>query len=295
MMQRIDLPQRKKHHNALRLAAVSLSAVLIVGCSLVQLAYNNLTWVIPWYVDDYITLNRRQASLLEDLIQRELHWHRTTQLPAYAQWFRALSGDVKAGFTHAKVNRHLERFEEFRKALMQETATHLATLLVTTSDAQIAELFDNFDGYNRRFSNEYIDRPPDELQQNRLERVEGIFADWLGPLTKTQRAAIDHWSRQRGSIAPEVLAYRKQWQTRFHEVLEQRAHNGQFTEELRSLLVTPHRYSPPTYLEKRQRNIELGKELFLAIVNDATPAQRERLRETLKKYARDFEQLSLQT
>lgn len=295
MMQRIDLPQRTTHHNALRLAAVSLSVLLVVGCSLVQLAYNNLAWVIPWYVDDYITLNARQASLLDDLIQQELHWHRTTQLPAYAQWFRELSGDVKAGFTDATVSRHLERFEEFRKALMQETATHLATLVATTSDAQIAELFDNFDDYNRRFSNEYIDRPPDELQQNRLERTEGIFADWLGPLTKTQRAAIANWSRQRGSIAPEVLAYRKQWQMRFREVLKQRAHKARFSEELWSLLVTPHLYSPTTYLEKRERNIELGKELFLAIINDATPTQRDRLRETLEKYARDFEQLSLQT
>lgn len=279
----------------LQFAAVWVAVTLLVGCSLVQLAYNNLDWLIPWYVDDYITLRGPQERLLDELVRKELGWHRTTQLPQYAAWLEELSQDVASGFTDARLTQHLDRFEEFRKALMLETATHTAALLATVSQAQVVELFDNFETYNRRFYEKYIGESQEELQRRRIDRMEGIFADWLGPLTARQRAALEHWSRQRGSIAPEILAYRQRWQARLGELLLYRTDEPRFTRDMQLLFVNPHLYSPPTYLEKRERNIMLGKELFLAIMDEATPAQRARLRQKLEKYARDFIQLSLQT
>ena len=246
---------------------------LLGGCSLLQLTYNNLNWVIPWYLDSYITLNERQEVLLDQLIRKELHWHRTTQLSHYAGWLRELSQDVEVGFNEEKVTRHLGRFEEFRTALMQETATHAAALLATTTEKQIDELFENFTSYNQKFFETYIGQPPEKLQRNRLERMEDLFADWLGALTKGQRAAIRHWSQQRGSIAPEVLAYRKMWQARLRTILTHRKATVRFTADLRELLVEPHRYSPANYLAKRERNVELGKELFLSIMKESTPSQ----------------------
>jgi hypothetical protein len=281
---------------AFRRVCLALAAVVLLdACSFFELTYNNLNWIIPWYVDDYIALNHQQENLLDELIKKELRWHRSTQLPLYARWLRELNRDLESGFTDAKVTGHLARFEEFREALMRETATHTATLLATASDSQIDEIFGNFKDYNREFFDAYIGRSPEELQRNRLERMEGHFGDWLGPLTKTQRAAIDHWSRQRGSIAPDVYAYRKQWQERFRAVLIYRKNEERFTKDMQLLFANPHLYSPPAYLAKRKRNVELGKELFLAITKAATPAQRERLRKTLETYARDFEQLSLQS
>lgn len=295
MNPRIDPFTWPTYSKLLQCAATSAAVLLLVGCSLVQVAYNNLDWVIPWYVDDYVTLRGPQERLLNELVRKELGWHRTTQLPRYAAWLEELSQDVASGFTDARLTQHLARFEEFRKALMLETATHTATLLATLSQAQIEELFDNFEAYNRRFYEEYIGESPEELQQRRIERMEGVFADWLGPLTARQRAAIAHWSRQRGSIAPALLAYRERWQARLGELLVYRTDEPRFTRDMQLLFVNPHLYSPATYLEKRERNIVLGKELFLAIMDEATPAQRARLRQKLEKYARDVIQLSLQT
>jgi len=279
-----------------RLVVLAFAAVVLLdACSFFQITYNKLNWIIPWYVDDYITLSHQQALLLDELIKKELRWHRSTQLPLYAQWLRELNRDVESGFTDAKVTQHLARFEEFREALMRKTATHVATLLATASDSQIDEIFGNFKAYNQEFFDTYIGQSAEELQRNRLERMEGHFGDWLGALTKTQRAAIEHWSRQRGSIAPDVYAYRKQWQERFRAVLASRENAERFTKDLQLLFAKPHLYSPPAYLAKRKRNVELGKELFLAIMKAATPAQRERLRKTLETYMHDFEQLSLQS
>jgi len=275
---------------------VSITALLLLGaCSLLQLTYNNLNWVIPWYVDDYIALNDQQEDLLDTLIKKELRWHRTTQLPLYARALRQLSGDVESGFTDAKITVYVTDFERARKALMQETATHLATLLRTASDKQLDDMFGKFEEYNKEFFETYIGRSPEELRRRRRERMEGTFSRWLGPLTKTQRGAIDHWNQQHGSIAREVFTYRKQWMMRFRTVLSYRRDPERLTKDLQQLFVEPHLYSPPTYLAKRKRNITLGKKLFLAVMNAATNAQRERLRETLDSYARDFEQLSLQS
>lgn len=292
---RTHLLSKPRRRNSLGFRIVLILAILpLAACSLLQLTYNNLNWVIPWYVDDYIVLNNQQEALLDELIKQELRWHRKTQLPLYARFLRQLSRDL-ASLTPTKVDQQIADFEEFRKALMQQTATHLATLLETTSDSQLDDMFAKFAAYNKEFYETYIGQSAAKLQRNRLERMEGIFRSWLGPLTKTQRAAIDHWTRQRGSIAREVFTYRKQWLARFRTVLSYRDEAERFSKDLQLLFVKPHLYSPPTYLAKREQNITLGKELFLQIINAATPAQRERLQGTLDSYARDFEQLSLQT
>ena len=296
MTRRIHPIRKPRRPQSLWFRIVWIIVILpLAACSLLQLTYNNLNWVIPWYVDDYIVLNNQQKTLLDELVKQELRWHRKSQLPLYARFLRQLNRDLESGLTPAKVTRHIAGFEQFRTALMQETATHLATLLGTTSNDQLDGMFTKLEEYNKEFFATYIGQSPEELQRNRLERMEGIFSSWLGPLTKIQRAAIDHWTRQRGSIAREVFTYRKQWSARLRTVLAYRKDSTRFTKDLRLLFVKPHLYSPPTYLDKRERNIALGKELFLAIMAAATPAQRERLQAFLESYARDFEQLSLQS
>ena len=67
---------------------------LLTGCG-PRLVYPHLDWLIPFYVDDYISLNRKQGSMLEKRLLQVLDWHCRTQLPAYAQSLRELAKDLE--------------------------------------------------------------------------------------------------------------------------------------------------------------------------------------------------------
>ena len=67
------------------------SAFLVVfaGCG-PRLIYPHLDWLIPWYVNDYISLDDTQNNMLQKRLLKQLDWHCRTQLPSYAKTLRAI-------------------------------------------------------------------------------------------------------------------------------------------------------------------------------------------------------------
>ena len=54
---------------------VSLLAAL-AGCSN-SFVYNQLDWLIPWYLGDYVDLNREQQRAFKEQLGELLRWHRS--------------------------------------------------------------------------------------------------------------------------------------------------------------------------------------------------------------------------
>ena len=276
-----------------RLLISGFILLLSTGCSLVKTTYNHIDWVVSWYVTDYLELNDPQKMLLYQLIDKQHRWHRATQLPEYAKWLRAVGEDVKIGFTRNKLDGHFLRFEELYRTLLDRTAVNAAVLLATVSDQQLKDMFAVMDTYNQEFWDEYIGRPREQLQRNRIDRIESAFGFWIGSLSQKQRQAIEDWSHQRGSIAPELYRYRKLWQARFRQVLENRQSPAPFREALRELFAG-NSVVYEEYEKKRVINIDLMKSLFLRIDQSLTTKQRKRFFDKLEGYAVELEQLFAQ-
>ena len=47
--------------------------------------YNRLDFILPWYLDDYVELDRAQETFLDAQLQPFLAWHRSEELPRYTQ------------------------------------------------------------------------------------------------------------------------------------------------------------------------------------------------------------------
>ncbi|MCG8013878.1 MAG: DUF6279 family lipoprotein, partial [Candidatus Thiodiazotropha weberae] len=72
----------------LRILQALLLALLLSACSRIQLAYNNLDWLLPHYLSSYMPLSDNQDSLLEAGVENFLHWHCSTQVTNYAHLLR---------------------------------------------------------------------------------------------------------------------------------------------------------------------------------------------------------------
>ena len=79
------------------------------------LIYPNLDWLIPMVVDDYISLDNRQADLFKARLSRQLEWHCRVQLPVYADLFEEMQqdfGDPSRPVTPDRLAEYLSRIKK---------------------------------------------------------------------------------------------------------------------------------------------------------------------------------------
>ena len=68
---------------------IVIFALILSACSS-QFAYNNLDWLIHWYLDDYIDLNKAQKQSFDGEFEKWMQWHRTEELQKYQQHLQEL-------------------------------------------------------------------------------------------------------------------------------------------------------------------------------------------------------------
>ena len=66
------------------IALLLLCNALLPACTLVKLAYNQLDTLLYWRLDGYTDFTREQTPRVNASLAKFHHWHRRTQLPAYA-------------------------------------------------------------------------------------------------------------------------------------------------------------------------------------------------------------------
>ena len=135
--------------------------LVLAGCG-PRWIYPHLGWLIPFYVDDYISLNREQNSSLEKRLLRVLDWHCRTQLPVYAQSLRELAKDLedpRHPISYERLQSYANQFIAHWRELSRQIGPEMADILATASDEQIAELVQNIDKRNKKFKTNYVDIP----------------------------------------------------------------------------------------------------------------------------------------
>ena len=63
--------------------ALIIALLLLTACSSTTFVYNRLDFLLPWYLNDYVDLDRSQKDDLDELLYPFLQWHRSEELPQY--------------------------------------------------------------------------------------------------------------------------------------------------------------------------------------------------------------------
>lgn len=266
----------------------------LTGCS-AKLIYYHLDWLIPWHVDDYISLDRDQRTMLENRLIRQLDWHCRTQLPDYAVSLRKLGNDLidpAEPISHEKLANYNLTISKHWKELMKRIGPDVADILLTASDDQIAELFANLAKHNQKLKAEYISQPPEILDRNRQQRMIKRMKYWLGSVTAEQKKAVADWSSQLEPIAADWLQNRERMQAEFQRLLKGRTMDPSFKVNLVGLLVDAENYRSADYQLKIETNTNRTFLFLQRIDRLLEPSQRSYLLKRIESLARDFDQLS---
>ncbi len=274
-----------------KLICISFCLILVFGCG-PGFIYPHLDWLIPWYIDDYISLNSDQSSMLKSRLMQQLDWHCRTQLSAYAEYLRDIAADFeKSSITYTSLESHFARLLKHWRDLMRQIAPDVADILITATDDQIEELFSNLDKENQELRAEYLDPPADELLEIRRKKMIKRLDYWISSLTEEQKLAVRDWNLQLQPLSEEWLQNRARFQADLRRLLARRADTNDFREKLSEMIIYPERSRSPEYQEKLEYNKVVTLKFIVAIDRLMTPGQRKKLVRRLNSLAKDFDRL----
>jgi hypothetical protein len=268
-----------------RLLAAGAAALLLLGCSGMQIAYNTADFFIERYADDYLGLDNAQMGRWSPTLKSALGEHRQAELPYLAAFFDSAQNAARKGFTRGDVQCLLDQFEVIYRRHFTLAAGTAAPLLADLDRSQI-------DALERRFRKEAQEdaddaaRPEAERVAKRVERYADNMRWWLGELDAPQRDVV----RDVVANLPETAtwyAYRDRKRRELIALLRRGASTGRIEAFLTDWLVD---YSDmPPALERSQMELRSGiTDLLVRLDDTFSDEQRRRFIDRLTGLRRDF-------
>ncbi len=272
-----------------RVLLACLVLALLAGCSGTKFFYNRLDFFLPWYLDDYVELDREQGQYLkQELLPPFLHWHRMQELPRYVELLDEILASLDREMTLEQLEAFTGTAELAMDRLQRRSLDWMLALGTALDDDQIAQFHAALQEQQEEFEEEYLERSDREFREEACERLEDRAREYLGRLQREQKAqlatACDQllrsdqlWLDERAEWLLQLrhlLRREPGWEQRLREAVAQRG--STVSEDYRA--VYDHNF----------RTIQLA---VVDLLNGRTERQDGHLRRKLEKLREDLRQL----
>ena len=276
----------------LKCLAVVITLSLALGaCSRVGLAYRNLDAIVPWTLSDYLNMNGEQKDWFNERLKEHLSWHCTTQLPGYLDWLDRLQVMVETNqVTDAALQTRVQEAKQAIAQTAREITPSAIELLQGLDDKQVAEMNDAFAKDQNKRQERYLKPSLDQQIKARSQRMEKRLNDWLGPLSATQQLRVVAWSNALGDQNTQWIANRVHWQKQFSAAVAQRQ-SPEFPQRIETLLVNRESLWTPAYRQAYVSTEAQARALFVDLMAESTPEQRQQLLKKIEGVRKDFNDL----
>jgi hypothetical protein len=193
----------------MRKIIAAVAALLLAGCA-TKLFYERLDFFIGWRLGDYVTLKQEQNLQFKGAFAQLWKWHRTHELPLYAQDLREMARTLDGrAITASQVAERSARFQAHWERLMEQSVNSMCDLTKSLDDAQAREILEGVDDDIADFRKEYVEPSEKDLRRKAQKRTAKWIKRWTGPLNDTQENLLEGWGQQRRSIGAAWLEQRK--------------------------------------------------------------------------------------
>ncbi|ALS98569.1 DUF6279 family lipoprotein [Lacimicrobium alkaliphilum] len=266
----------------------SIFFVLCLSSCSTGFVYNNLDWLVHWYIDDYVDLNAEQEAVFDDYMRQWLNWHRSEELVAYRQHLQ----ELKSRIEHTPLDRAqwLSEFERGRthwNRLLQEVAGDLSTLALKLDDKQIESIFDELEKRNR----EREQRQKSRDDSRRTDKLQEDIVQWIGPLSKPQKELLRRYSGKLKPNFKDWMQYRRKWQSEARQILLQREDTERWRRAMDAVVLDPRQFEHQTYREQSAYNRNVYASLLADLHAGLSERQKAHLQEEIEDLIRDLSDL----
>ncbi|MFM7532233.1 MAG: DUF6279 family lipoprotein [Rubrivivax sp.] len=274
-----------------RAAIIGLALVLLAGCSALRLGYEQGPLLARWWLDRYVDFDDTQMPVVKEGLGQWFAWHRSTQMPDYAQLLGRLREEALQPATADQMCRWMDDVR--RRAVLATDALlpQAARVAPLLSAAQIDDLQSRLDKRNADFRKKVVQPRVEDRRRESAKRTVERIEDFYGRLDAAQRQLVaasleaspfdaEAWYADRLAQQREIVATLRRLQA-------ERADRERALVVLRALharLTEPPPADPQSYAQRVARhNCEFAARLH----NSTTPAQRQHLRDKLKGWEGD--------
>ena len=282
----------KLNYKALRaLLAVLVISVSTSGCT-TKLAYDFLDWGLYWELKDYVKFTRDQRLLVKDEISQLIDWHRSEELPQYADQLEKLSKQLKSGITVEQLDESYNNLRDSWQRIVIKTLPAAVDIISNLNDEQVNDFFEMLIEKEGDDAKKIEKGTNARTLKKREAYVSKKIVDVIGKLNEDQKSLIAQWALSMKPTKELSLAQAIQWRTRMQTVLAERHNKQQLENNLMVLFANPDQLRSASYRRVIEKNKRLIMQLLFDLNQTLTNQQRSKLVKKLKSYINDFRDLS---
>lgn len=262
------------------------------GCS-VKMMYNNADRFARWAVNDYIQMDDAQEAYFSAEVDAIHYWHRTSELPLYADYLDSLPAAFDEEISEHDVQEVFDTFYGWWEVFERKGLPFVTEMILSLSDEQVARLPERLEEDNERFAEDELGKPLDEVQAEWRKQYVDTMSRFSGRLTKEQKAYLDAQSVRYVPQFELWADYRARWQADLMDLLRSKRQDPEvFTEAFVAIAENRESYYGEELAAVFDANEKLAREVTAWLINNLTGKQRERLYERIGELADTFRELA---
>jgi len=283
-------PSRFGGSSGTALRFLVLAATLaLAGCgAALRVAYNQGDVAVRLAAHEYFDLHGEQSELLKAQLKVFHAWHRTEELPKYADLLDGAAKRVQNGLAREDVRWAVAGLRERTRVLTEQAVDDAGPVLVMLDADNIVALEKKLAANNARFAKDYLSGDERRNEKNRVKRMQENFEDWLDDLSDEQEAMIAAYVQASSRVTTVMFDDRKRRQREFVELLKANRGSPEITPKLRVFLTDWEAQRAPEYAKLARDQEERLTDLLLAMDKTLTPKQRQHAVDRLEFYAKEF-------
>ena len=279
------------------IAALSAIAAL-ASCSAIDsgafdVAYDHADWLLQKMSTHYVQLDEGQNKTLRAGLDRLHAWHRTQELPKYADLLDQAAERVSRHLTQDDVAWMIRSYEERRRVGAATVSKELAPMLLTLTTAQQAQIAGAMARDDERFAKTHLGPDPAAIAKERTKWLAGQAERWIGKLTPSQLGRVEQVASATMDFPSARQAERRRWQAAFLRLMRQHHDEQALETALTELLVSPRSGADETYKRAVVGYEDELTQMVLDLDRGLTQQQRTAAVTRLHSYSRRLRELAV--
>ncbi len=282
----------KRQRTGFRTVCVMMCAAIIAlsqsACSN-RFTYNQLDWLIPWYVDDYVDLTAEQSDEFDRRLAPVLTWHRTEEIETLIALLDSIEQSLDAPLTQAQVTQWISEVQ----ASIRRVEIRLLDVLIQTgtdlTDKQVASVIENLAEKQAELQKKYLTRTDQDYAEDSAERLIENLENYLGRLDAKQKTIVKDATGAMLRFDRQWLAERDQWIMQVKTLLQRQPG---WQQSLKAAHAARVKNRPGEYEAVLRHNLTLISRAIAKVINQGTERQQKLLRQEVASLKTDLQQIS---
>jgi len=271
-----------------RTASGVFALLFLTSCSSTFL-YNQLDWLIPWYVDDYVDLTGPQKKSLKQQLQPLLRWHRKEELARYLDLLAGIEEDLAAPLNGSTLQGWVDAASLAGERLEQRMLPLAFELGEQLSDAQMTEFLESLWDKQTELEEEFLERDDAAYIEESYENFAENLREFLGRLSAEQKLLLQDAAVSLQRFDDAWLTERRAWLELLQRVLSERRDDWQ--QQIADAMADRQQMQSPQYRDIYLRNQQIILQAVAEVLNSRTEKQSNHLQEELDILRRSLQKL----